>query len=254
MLIAKRFLKKITAGFFVGVLTFNSANAGVPTIDLASLAQSILQVLQAVQQYAQQVQQYQTQLQQYNNMLQNTANAANFNWDESIRTVNGIKAAVNTIQFYKNKLGSLQSILDKFGDLQYYRTSPCFTSNGCSQSQLNALREQVRFASEIGKKANESMFKNLELQQDAMEDEAQRLESLQSNAQTASGQLEAIQYANQLASHQANQLLQIRGLLVAQQNATAAIQQAEIDKKAQESAATELFRSQTFRASPARVH
>lgn len=235
-------------------MTLNSANAGIPTIDIASLAQSILQVLQAVQQYAQQIQQYQTQLQQYNNMLQNTANAANFNWDQARLTVNNIRASVDTIQFYKNQLGSLQSYLDKFKDLEYYRSSPCFTSGGCSAAQLSALREQVKLASETSKKANDAMFKNLDKQQEAMVDESQRLETLQNNAQGASGQLEAIQYANQLASHQANQLMQIRGLLVAQQSATAALQQADIDKKAQEDAATELFRSQTFSSSPARVH
>lgn len=250
----KKYVKNLVASVCVVCMTLNSANAGIPVIDVASLAQSILQVLQAVQQYAQQIQQYQTQLQQYNNMLQNTANAANFNWDQAKLTVNNIKAAVNTINFYKNQLGSLQNYLDKFKDLAYYRSSPCFTSGGCTQAQLDALREQVKLASETSKKANDAMFNNLEKQQDAMEDEAQRLETLQTNAQGASGQLEAIQYANQLASHQANQLLQIRGLLVAQQNATAALQQAEIDKKAQQDAASELFRSQTFSSSPARVH
>jgi P-type conjugative transfer protein TrbJ len=249
-----KYVKNLVASVCVVCMTFNSANAGIPTIDIAALAQSILQVLQMVQQYAQQIQQYQTQLQQYNNMLQNTTNAANFNWDQAKLTVNNIKAAVDTIQFYKNRLGSLQNYLDKFKDLEYYRTSPCFTSGGCTQAQLNALREQVKLASETSKKANDAMFNNLEKQQDAMEDEAQRLETLQTNAQSASGQLEAIQYANQLASHQANQLLQIRGLLVAQQNATAALQQAEIDRKAQQEAASELFRAKTFSSSPARVH
>ncbi|HRE17780.1 MAG TPA: conjugal transfer protein TrbJ, partial [Rhodocyclaceae bacterium] len=44
-------------------------------------------------------------------------------------------------------------------------------------------------------------------------------------------------YANQLASQQANQLLQIRGLLIAQQNAVATKMQADADKEAQQAAA-----------------
>jgi entry exclusion lipoprotein TrbK len=43
--------------------------------------------------------------------------------------------------------------------------------------------------------------------------------------------MQAIQYANQLASQQANQLLQIRGLLIAQQNALATRLQAEADRQ-----------------------
>ena len=45
--------------------------------------------------------------------------------------------------------------------------------------------------------------------------------------------------ASQLASHQANQLLQIRGLLVAQQNTIATRNQALADREAQEAAAHE---------------
>jgi P-type conjugative transfer protein TrbJ len=49
--------------------------------------------------------------------------------------------------------------------------------------------------------------------------------------------MQAIGFANQLASQQANQLLQIRGLLIAQQNAVTARMQAEADLEAQQQAA-----------------
>jgi P-type conjugative transfer protein TrbJ len=61
--------------------------------------------------------------------------------------------------------------------------------------------------------------------------DARQLERLQSAAQGANGQMQAIGYANQLASQQANQLLQIRGLLIAQQNAMATKMQADADRK-----------------------
>jgi len=63
------------------------------------------------------------------------------------------------------------------------------------------------------------------------------LQSLQSAAQGATGQMQAIGYANQLASQQANQLLQIRGLLIAQQNAMATRMQAQTDLEARQQAA-----------------
>lgn len=49
--------------------------------------------------------------------------------------------------------------------------------------------------------------------------------------------MKAIQAANQLASAQANQLLQIRSLLVAQQNAAATLAQVQADKEAQQTVA-----------------
>lgn len=51
--------------------------------------------------------------------------------------------------------------------------------------------------------------------------------------------MEAIQAANQLSSAQMNQLLQIRSLLVAQQNAAVTLAQAQADKEAQQIAADE---------------
>lgn len=49
--------------------------------------------------------------------------------------------------------------------------------------------------------------------------------------------MQAIGFANQLAANQANQLLQIRGLLIAQQNAATARMQAQADLDAKQQAA-----------------
>lgn len=62
--------------------------------------------------------------------------------------------------------------------------------------------------------------------------------------------MKAIQAGNQLASAQANQLLQIRSLLLAQQNAAVTLAQAQADKEAQQTAAAESFRSGSYSKSP----
>jgi P-type conjugative transfer protein TrbJ len=119
----------------------------------------------------------------------------------------------------------------------YYRNSPCFSSAGCSDAERTAMEKNRVLASESQKKANDALFKGLDKQQDALKDDARTLERLQSAAQGANGQVEAIGYANQLASQQASQLLQIRGLLIAQQNAVTTRMQAEADREAQQQAA-----------------
>ena len=85
-----------------------------------------------------------------------------------------------------------------------------------------------------------------------MQRDARQLTTLQHGAQSAQGQMQAIQAANQLASHQANQLLQLRALLIAQQSAEATRAQAVADREAQQAAAGEQFRSGTYRMSPER--
>jgi hypothetical protein len=108
---------------------------------------------------------------------------------------------------------------------------------GCTDAEWAAIKENQRFGSEAQKRANDALFRGLDKQQAALEADARTLQRLQGSAQSATGQMQAISYANQLASQQANQLLQIRGLLIAQQNALATRMQVEADREAQQAAA-----------------
>ena len=213
------------------------AHAGIPVIDAGNLSQNIMTAIESVAQTLKQIEQYQTQLQQYENMLQNTAAPAAYIWDQAQSTINGLMNAVNTLDYYKNQLGSLDSYLGKFQDVNYYKSSPCFSNAGCSAAEWAAMKQVQQLASESQKKANDALFKGLDRQQDALKADARQLERLQSAAQGANGQMQAIGYANQLASQQANQLLQIRGLLIAQQNAVATKMQADADREARQQAA-----------------
>ena len=229
------------------------ASAGIPVIDGTNLAQNIMTAVESVAQTLKQIEQYRTQLQQYENMLQNTAAPAAYIWDQAQTTINGLMNAVDTLNYYKTQLGSVDSYLGKFQDVAYYRSSPCFNgTGGCTPAEQAAMAENRRLASESQKKANDALFKGLDRQQDALKSDARQLERLQSAAQGATGQMQAIGFANQLAAQQANQLLQIRGLMVAQQNAIATRMQVEADREAQQQAAGEALRKGEYRASPAR--
>ena len=239
----------LTAGAF----TTSPVQAGIPVIDGGNLVQNVMSAMEAVAQTAKQIEQYQTQLQQYENMLQNTMAPAAYIWDQAQSTINGLMNAVNTLDYYKTQLGSLDSYIGKFQDVNYYKNSPCFTAAGCSDAERAALRNVAQLASESQKKANDALFKGLDRQQTNLTADAATLQRLQSAAQGAQGQMQAIGYANQLASQQANQLLQIRGLLIAQQNAMATKMQADADKEAQQAAAAAQLRQGSYRASPART-
>ena len=233
LLAAKTALAAVLAGSNI----ITPAQAGIPVIDGGNLVQNVMTAIESVGQTLKQIEQYQTQLQQYENMLQNTMAPAAYIWDQAQSTINGLMNAVNTLDYYRNQLGSLDSYLGKFQDVAYYRGSPCFSAAGCSDAERAAMEENRRLASESQKKANDALFRGMEKQQDGLKDDARTLERLQSAAQGANGQLEAIGYANQLASQQANQLLQIRALLIAQQNAVATKMQADADLEAKQQAA-----------------
>ena len=244
-------IKFLSANFsFSVILLANTAQAGIPVTDVSNLAQNILSATESVTQTLRQVQQYQTQLQQYENQLKNTTAPPTFIWDQAQSTINELTQATNTLQHYKNQLGNLDAYLDKFQDVSYYKNSPCFSSAGCSAAEQAAMDENRRLASESQKRANDALLKGLEKQQDNIQTDAQQLQNLQSGAQSADGQLAAVGYANQLASSQVNQLLQIRSLLIVQQNAIATQMQAATDKEAQQQASAKQVRRGNFVPSP----
>lgn len=228
-------------------------SAGIPVFDGVGLVQAIFSVLEQVSQGLQQIQQYRTQLQQYENMIQNTLAPAQYIWDQANGTINSLRGALDDMDRFKRSLGSIDAYMAKFQDESFYKNSPCYQASGCTPQQQALLDQAKAFGSEAQKKANDAQIRSLDAQLTALGDEARNLTRLQGQAQGASGQLEAIAAANQLAGNQANQLLQIRSLLVAEQTQATTRMQFVADKEAQEAAAAAQLRRGTYRPSTNRA-
>jgi len=243
---------QIAAILMASLMTISNPamSTGIPVIDGANLSQNLITAIENVAHTLKQIEQYRTQLQQYENMLQNTTAPSQQIWDAANVTMQQLRTSINTLDHYKASLGSIDAYLRKFRNTSEYRGSPCFSVNGCTQAQWDAMTESERLGSESQKRANDALFRGLDRQQESLQTDARQLERLQSAAQGANGQLAAIGHANQLASHQSNQLLQIRALLIAQQNVIATRNQAIADREARTAAATASLREGTFRRSP----
>ncbi|MDX6018635.1 P-type conjugative transfer protein TrbJ [Shewanella indica] len=224
---------------------------GIPVIDVTNIVQTTVSASESVSQTLKLIQQYQTQLQQYQNMLQNTMAPSTYIWDNATVTMNNLRNAIDSLAYYKTTLGDVDTYLAQYGDLDYYESSPCLDPNGtCTAAEWQKLEDARRLGFSSQKRANDALFRGLDAQQDAMQADAIRLEQLQAAAQSSTGQMEAIGYANQLASQQANQLLQIRGLLIAQQNAATTRMQAQMAEEARLAAASKKYRASTDNLKP----
>ncbi|MBF4003032.1 P-type conjugative transfer protein TrbJ [Burkholderia pseudomallei] len=217
-------------------------HAGIPVIDATNVVQTTISAMQNVAAVAKQIQQYETQLQQYQNMLQNTLAPAAYVWDQANQTISKLLQAQDTLNYYKNQAGSIDGYLSRYQDVAYYRSSPCFTSTGCTDAQRQALLDAQANGSEAQKKANDAVLKGVDQQQQTLSTDAANLRLLQSQATSAQGQMQALQAANQLASAQTNQLLQIRGMLAAQATAAATRAQVIADREAQQAASAKQLR------------
>lgn len=222
-------------------------NAALPVTDASNLSQNVITAMENVAHTAKQIQQYQTQLQQYQNMLQNTARPNDQIWDAATTTMNQLRKSTDILNHYKATLGSVDAYLEKFQDTEGYRNSPCYSVRGCTAEQWASMNEAERYGSQSQKKATDALFRGLDLQQKNLQVDATQLQRLQSSAGSAAGQMQALGYANQLASHQANQLLQIRALLMAQQAAIATRNQALADREAKQLASAQAIRVGTFK-------
>ena len=223
--------------------------------DPSNFAQNITTAISEVTQELKQVEQYTTQLrelmtakQQLDDMVQNSKQLTKFSWDDAQGTITQLLGITNTIDNYKNQLGSFDSFLGQFQLIDYYRNLPCIGANSCTVADLAKLAEVDRLSSEARKKANDALFRGIDQQQTLQKDSA-HLRELQQAAQSSTGRLQALQAANELASEQTNQLLQIRGLLVAQQNALATQMAVQNDKEARAIALEEKFKSGKYNLS-----
>lgn len=237
---------KIGLGLAVAAPFATPASAQWAVVDVANIHQTTISAVQNVAAVAKQVQQYQTQLQQYQNMLQNTLAPAAYVWSQAQSTINGLQNTSNMLTQLTNQSGGIDRYLNQFQNPNYYRSSPCFTSTGCSTADRAALQSQRNAKQQLMMASNDATIRGISTQQQQLQQEAANLERMQSNAQGANGQAQALGYANQFAANQANQLIALRQQLMAQQAAALAVQQAADDEKAMRTAASQQARSGTF--------
>ena len=202
-----------------------SSPATMPVIDYSNLTQNVTTALKQVSAYAQQVQQYQLQLQQYANQIKNTVAPAAQVWQSAQGTMNSV---MGTVGMFQNG-SALQNYLNQFQNVNYWLSAP--PANYTYQTAGSIAQKQ----------ANDALVKGIAAQQQQIQADAATLQQLQSQASTADGQMKALMAANQLAALQQEQLLQIRALLLQEQQMLVARAQTLANDDAMREAATEKF-------------
>ena len=216
----------ITAAWALVAALQATSPGGIPVIDYSNLVQNTTTALKQVAAYAQQVQQYQLQLQQYANQVRNTVAPAAQVWQAAQGTMNGV---LGTVNMFKGGPSQLQGYLNQFQDVNYWMSA---SPNAYTYQTAGSIAQ---------KQANDAMVKGIVQQQDQIRADAAALERLQAQAGSADGQMKALMAANQLAALEEEQLLQIRALLVQEQQALAARNQTDANDVAMREAATKKF-------------
>jgi type IV secretion system protein TrbJ len=239
------------------LLAFTMLAPSTPTIaqwavlDGGNLVQNTVSAIQDVNAVLKQVEQYKTQLDDYAAHLRDLAAPAVWVWDLGTDTVATAERVQKKLTDYRQLIGDTHQSLAQLGDPNYYRSSPCYnrqgTYGGCG-AFLEAMQEQQRRRTQTQYEANEALFDALDAQHNSMNDRLKRLKKLVKTSQAADGQLKALQAANQLTSAQIAELMEIRSLLIAQQNVAVEAKRAEMADQAAAQAASSSFFSGEHKA------
>lgn len=219
-------LQIITALTLLCALPFTSPATGIPVIDVTSIGQEIKNGLTQIQSLEKQLQEYELQIEQYKNQVLNTSGIASAMqiWQDSQKTINQVLSLTGVLQ----SSTGLQSQLSRFENVNDWLNSANLYTNQTAGSAAQ-------------KSANDALINSIVKQQSQITTDAATLLRLENQAGTVQGQKQTLDATNELAALQQQQLLQIRSLLVSEQQALAARNSTLANSEAQKQAATQRF-------------
>lgn len=186
-------------------------------------------------------------IEQINEWRENVEAMADYVTSPYEETVNGLLDVVDLVDSHMGEYGGIDSYLALFQDTPFYRATECFSNNiRCTQGRIAELMRTDQIGLQGVKRSNDRLFRGIEQQQRNLRTDSARLRDMSARVNGVQGRNAQVQAAAQLANEQAHQLLQIRTLLVAQQQAQATESQLKANRDARHQAVDEVLRSGEF--------
>lgn len=227
---------RVLAAKLALVMSMNAMAAGIPVLDALNTVQSTISAIEDVSQTMQMADSYKTQLEQYADQQRNSSGPFSWRWDQADRTLDSVLQTVDAISPMFGGQSGIDEYLSGFKGLDGYsneQMTKCVQSAGCQATHNQQVMDTQDVRSQQQVLANQAAMRNVMEQQKLIMQDAKQLRYLQEIAQGSEGRMAAIQAGNQLASAQVNNLLQLRTLLLAQQQMQAAQAQAQTEGDAQ---------------------
>lgn len=182
-------------------------------------------------------------IEQINEWRENVEALADYVTSPFEETITGLLDVVDLVDSHMGEYGGIETYLALFQDTPFYRATECFTNTvRCTPGRIAELMRTEEIGIQGIKRSNDRLFRGISQQQRNLRQDAARLRDMQARVNGTMGRNAQIQAATQLASEQANQLLQIRTLLVAQQQAQATEAQIRQNREAKNQALKEVLK------------
>ncbi|OCS14635.1 conjugal transfer protein TrbJ [Campylobacter fetus subsp. fetus] len=223
----RNYIKKLSKFFIPFILSSQLVAGGIPTVDVASIAQQLKGYQQQIKDYAMQLQQYQqlySQLQQQIQMVkmqtQNLKTLSSYDWQNlnvALYQARNIMQKVDGISY------DLGNVSRKFEEI--YKDFNGYSSDINSAKDENArnkiFSDRYKQIQETNQNTLNGTLQKLELANKEFENEDRIISDLKNRSQNAEGNLQAIQATNDLLVYQVDEARKLRVALMDQTNALA---------------------------------
>ena len=208
-------MKKMMIGIVLILVSINATAAGVPTVDIVGNLQRVLQYIEDVsqtagqaEQIANEVQGLYNQTQQIQNQINMLKNLNSYNWQDYLNIIQQLDTIARKADALAFSTVNLDGEYEKYRDQAYYEANVEYYENKqAAQSRWSANASGT----------TKSSAAVLSAQHTDLKADGITLNELQIASSNVAGEVQAIQAGNQLAALTSKQVMQVRNLLMNQQ-------------------------------------
>ncbi len=212
-------MKKLTLSIITSlVLCTSSFCSGIPTVDVASIAQQVMNYEQQLRDYSNQVQQLQQQMQMVEMQSKNLKNLDNYQWDNLGSILYRQRQVMNGIDSISYDAGNVSSKFEKtYKNFDGY--SDDFSSANDQAARNLAYSERYRQITESNQNTLRGTLQKLELSSQDLDSESSTIAALRKRSSTAEGNLQVMQANNDMLAFLIDEIRKLRVTMMDQTNA-----------------------------------
>lgn len=222
------------------VLCTSSFCTGIPTVDVASIAQQVMNYQQQLTDYANQVQQLQQQMQMVEMQSKNLKNLDNYQWDNLGSILYKQRQVMNGLDSISYDAGNVSSKFEKtYKSFDGY--SDDFSSANDQAARNLAYSDRYRQITESNQNTLRGTLQKLELSSQDLDSESSTIAALRKRSSTAEGNLQVLQANNDMLAFLIDEIRKLRVTMMDQTNAMTNYFAAQNNKEILQQARTESF-------------
>jgi len=207
----------VAASLLVGTASFG---AGIPTIDVAAIAQAVMNYEQQVKDYANQIEQLQQQVRMVEMQSQNLKSLDSYSLDNLGSVLYRQKQVMNGLNAISYDAGNVSSKFENtYKDYDGYSSELSSASNQAARN--TAYSDRYKQITATNQNTLNGTMQKLQLSYEDLDSESSTIAALKKRSDDAEGNLQVLQATNDLLTYLIDEIRKLRVTTMDQTNAIA---------------------------------